>query len=670
MHSHLPARFRLRPLAATIACVCLCLLANKSAPAAEAVPASVRYQVSFPEVQAHYVHVAMRLPNTAEEPLVLFLPVWTPGSYLVREYARHIDGLEAQDSDGNALQIRKSTKNTWTIDQPPVGEIRLKYRVYCNELSVRTNFVDSEFGVLNGAATYLTTEALLAEPHLVEFALPPQWQQAVSAMKRPPVGSPPHSFLATNYDELVDSPTVLGNPTLHPFEVAGVNHFLVNLGGDGLWDGDRAAADAAKIVAEHQAMWASVPYDRYYFLNVIAESGGGLEHDHCSLLMTGRWSFRSPSSYQRWLGLVSHEFFHTWNVRRLRPAGLQRYDYVDENYFDELWVAEGITSYYDSLAVARAELTTANDYLGELSRQITTLQTTPGRLRQSLAESSHDAWIKFYRPDENSSNTSISYYNKGAIVAFLLDIEIRRRTENAHSLDDVMRTLFRDYSSTGYTNQDVQTVSSQIVGEDLGEWFASHIESTDELDYQPALDWLGLEFSRPAQAAPAAAKQGTVNGSSGEAKSAESDASPSRAGAGEPKKADGSQQKKEKPAAEDPAPPARGSGWLGVSASSQDGRLTVTRVLEGSPGFQAGLNVDDELIAIDGFRLGTRLNDRLQEYAAGDRVEILYSRRGKLRKLEVALTPKPASTWRIARIRKPSELQKESFEKWLAGSQP
>lgn len=579
-------------------------------------PAAVRYQVSFENAQAHYVDIIVELE--AKEGLELFMPVWTPGSYLVREYARHVDQFTAEDAEGNSLEFERRSKHKWNVPDAK-GMTKIQYRLYCAELSVRTNFVDSEFGILNGAATYLTTEALQDLPHEVQFELPPGWQQAVCSLGKR-VGSPAHCFRAETFDELVDSPVVLGNPSIHPFEVGDVTHYLVNIGGDGLWEGEKAAADAAKIVAEHQAMWQSVPYDRYYFLNVIAESGGGLEHDFSTLLLTSRWSFRSGSSYQRWLSLVSHEFFHTWNVRRLRPRALTDYDYLNENYFDELWIAEGVTSYYDDLAVVRSGLVEPRDYLRVLSRSINTLQTTPGRGVQSLLESSHDTWIKFYRPNENSKNTSISYYNKGALVAFLLDMKIREATNDEKSLDDVMRWLFENRLEQGYTNQDLLDAAVSMVGpeqsEELQALYHQCIYSTEELDYLPALEWLGLEFPN----AP---------------KPEENDVS--RA---------------------DPA--------LGVQTENDDGKLKIKSVTEGSAAYEAGLNVGDELIAVNGFRVGSNLGQVLGQYDVGDAVTVLLSRRGKVREASVVLQgSSSASRWTIGFVKEPSAEQTQRWKSWL-----
>ncbi len=601
-----------------------------------ATDAKVRYTISFDSAANHYVHVDATFSD-AKAGQTVFMPVWTPGSYLVREYARHVDSVQAKNADGADVGIAKVSKNRWKLSNDAPQTVTVSYRIYCNEMSVRTNFVDNEFALLNGAAVFLTCESKLEEEHVVTLNMPEDWRQSVTSLERR-VKLGANTFVAKNFDELVDSPIVAGNPTLHAFTVGGVEHFLVNQGGDGLWDGEKAAADVAKIVQVHQDMWGQVPYDRYFFLNVIAEAGGGLEHDNSTVMLTSRWSYRDPKRYKSWLGLVSHEFFHTWNVRRLRPKALASYAYEVENYFEELWVAEGVTSYYDDLALARAGHSTTKEYLVALSKQIKTLQTTDGRFKQSLAQSSHDAWIKFYRPDENSRNTSISYYNKGAIVAMLLDIEIRKATSNEKSLDDIMRALYADFAlGEGYTTADVAAEVNRQTGGDWAEWFDRTIFSTEELDYAPALDWLGLKFADDAKEA------------------SEKEAA---------KKDDGKKGVSNKEAAateENSSAPL----WTGLSSKVTDGKLIVSSVTEGSPAFKAGINVDDEIIAVNNYRTTSSMTEQLKQFREDGSVDILLARRGALQTLQLPLVARPTKTWKIVPVKEPTDQQKANLAAWL-----
>ncbi len=322
--------------------------------------------------------------------------------------------------------------------------------------------------------------------------------------------------------------------------------------------------------------------------------------------------------------MVSHEFFHVWNVRRLRPKALAHYDYENEVYFDELWVSEGITSYYDELALVRAGINSPREYLAALSKQIEGLQAGPGRLKQSLVESSRDAWIKFYRPDENTGNTAVSYYVKGAVVGWLLDAKIRKLTSNAKSLDDVMRLLYARYAEKeGFSNQEFIQLASEVAGSDLKGWFDTTIQSASELDYQEALEWLGLAF-----------------------KESKADDKPP-AGASEAK----NNAREKTPAA-----------WSGVTA---DAKQLITRVVEGSPAFTAGLNVGDELIGVDGFRLAESLDERLKQYKVGQTIRVMVARRGKLSEVPFVVTEKPATNWSLESPKDISGSRKQNWESWL-----
>ncbi|HEU5116971.1 MAG TPA: hypothetical protein VFT74_09880, partial [Isosphaeraceae bacterium] len=355
----------------------------------------------------------------------------------------------------------------------------------------------------------------------------------------------------------VDCPIYAGNPTVYTFEVDGKPHYLVNEGEGGVWDGPRSAADVEAIVKVERDFWGFLPYEKYLFFNILSETGGGLEHRNSTVLMASRWATRRRPDYLGWLNLVAHEYFHTWNVKRLRPIELGPFDYENEVHTRSLWIAEGITSYYDRLFVRRAGLCSVEEFLqgdppgpsSEFDRprnDVEVLQDTPGRLVQPLESASFDAWIKFYRRDENTPNTAISYYTKGAVVAFLLDAEIRRATENAKALDDVMRLAYERFSGEkGYTPEEFRDVAEEVAGADLSGFFHRALETTDELDYDKALDWFGLRFT-------------------------------------EPKKQENAPQK----------------AWLGLSTRNEDGRLMVSVVKRETPGFKAGFNVGDEIIAI------------------------------------------------------------------------
>ncbi|MDP9169759.1 MAG: PDZ domain-containing protein [Acidobacteriota bacterium] len=584
-------------------------------------PDPVRYIVRFPAPQTHYVSVEATIPTGGQSPVELFMPVWTPGSYLIREFARHVEAMTASGADGKALRFVKSTKNRWRVETGGAGQIHLAYRVYCHEMSVRTNWVEggeAGFALLNGAATFITLAERMKRPHEVEVDLPAAWKTSITALPEAPGGGP-HHYIAADYDRLVDSPIVAGNPAVYKFEVDGIPHYLVNQGEDGVWDGPRSAADVEKIVRQYRTMWGALPYRKYVFLNMITEARGGLEHSDSLCMMTSRWATRTRAGYADWLALVSHEFFHAWNIKRLRPVELGPFNYETENPTKSLWVSEGITDYYGPLTIHRAGLTTRHEYLGDtgeaarnsLSATINTLQTTPGRLLQSAEQASLDAWIKLYRPDENTNNSAISYYTKGAVVGWLLDARIRHATDGAKCLDDLMRVAFARYSGEhGFTPEQFKAAADEMAGASLREFFARSVESTEELDYSEAVEWFGLRFKLPAASVPRA--------------------------------------------------------WMGAETKIDNGRLLVSRVPTGTPAARSGLSVDDEIVAIGDFRVRPdQLAQRLTFYKSGDDISILVARRERLVRLDLVLGEQPPAKWQLEVRPDATPAQKQHLEAWL-----
>jgi predicted metalloprotease with PDZ domain len=549
------------------------------------------------------------------------MPVWTPGSYLIREYARNIEEVKGPGA------VVKTAKNRWRADTGGAPRIHVTYRVYCREMSVRTNWVEETFALLNGAPTFMTLADGLARPHEVTLHLPAAWKTAVSGMSEAEDGEP-HHFLAPDYDALVDSPILAGNPVIYRFEVDGIPHFLVNEGEGGVWDGPRSAADFEKIVRRYREMWGSLPYsNKYVFLNVLTEAGGGLEHGNSFTAMPGRWATRTRRAYLNWLDNTSHEYFHAWNVKRLRPVELGPFNYENENHTRSLWIAEGFTSYYGPLTLLRGGLITREEYLGtgtdtngSLSALINNLQNTPGRLVQSAEQASFDAWIKLYRPDENSNNVTASYYTKGAIVGWLLDAKIRRATNNAKSLDDLMRLAYERFSGEhGFTPEQIKATAAEVAGIPLADFFRDAVEVPGELDYSEALDWFGLRFRAP---------DSPVNRNEGNSKKA----------------------------------------WTGMETRVDNGRLLVSRVLRATPSFNAGLNVDDEILAIGEYRVrADQWATRLEYYKPGDRVPLLAARRDKLTHLELTFGEEPGR-WQLELNPDATEAQKRSLEDWLGGA--
>jgi len=574
----------------------------------------LRYTLSFPAPQTHYVEVSASVPTSNRTSVELMMAVWTPGSYLVREYARHVEGVSAATPEGRELTVDKITKNRWRIATGGAAAITVTYRVYGREMSVRTNWIESGFALINGAPTFLTLADGAPRAHEITILPAEGWTRSATGL---PAGPSPHRYCAPDYDTLVDSPILVGNPAVYEFMVDGVAHLLVNEGESGVFDGSRAARDVEAIVHEQLRMWGALPYERYVFLNMITEGGGGLEHHNSAVLMATRWATRTRKAYIAWLELVSHEFFHVWNIKRLRPIELGPFDYERESHTRSLWAVEGITEYYGHLLLHRAALTTREEFLDALSEKIEALQTTPGRLVQSAAQASFDAWIKLYRPDENTPNTSISYYVKGAVIAFLLDATIRKASGGTKSLDDVMRDAHRQFGGArGFTVQQFRGLVEDASGRSLAAFWTDAIDGTAELKYADALDYFGLRF-----------KSETL------------------------------------------PPGERQKAWLGATTRCDDGKLIVTQVKRGTPAFKAGVNVDDELIAIDDLRVrADRWEQRLEQYSPGERVHLLVARRERLFELPLTFGAEPSRMWRLEVDPIATPVQIGRLNSWLKGT--
>ena len=584
------------------------LLAILTGPAGAQAPEPIRYTLRFPAPQTHYVEVEAVYPTRRQPSIEVYMAVWTPGSYLVREYERQVENVSAA-AGATGLTVEKSRKNRWRIATGGAPEVTVRYRVYSREMTVRNNWVEAGFAMLNGAPTFLTLVEREPRPHEVRLELPAGWTGTATALV--PVPGAAHVYRAADFDTLVDSPIIAGTPVTREFTVEGTRHVLALEGDPAFFDADCAVPDVQKIVQASRAVMGPFLYPHYYFLNMVVDAGGGLEHKNSFLTMSSRFATRTRRAYLSWLSLVAHEYFHNWNVKRLRPLELGPFDYETENYVKTLWVAEGFTDYYADLLVRRAGLSSLDEYFDGLSNQVEAVQNTPGRLVSPVDRASYDTWIKQYRPDENTPNTTIDYYPKGAVIAFLLDAKIRKATGGARSIDDGMRLALQRYGGEhGYTPAQFYQVMSEVAGVDLSVFFRSAAESTDELDYAEALDYYGLRF-RPVDTRNARA-------------------------------------------------------FLGATTRNDDGRLLVTGIRRGTPAIEAGLDVGDEILAIDDVRVRPDgLSTRLEQYKPGDRIQVLVARRDTLRRLAVSLGPDPGRAWRLELRSDATPEQKARTLAWL-----
>ena len=587
-----------------------CLLLVLSAARAD----TVRHELSFPRAHNQYVHVESMFPAVNGD-VELAMPVWTPGSYLVREYAANLEGLQVTDRNGAGLPVRKTAKNRWRVDAGDAGEIRVAYDIWAGKMNVSTNWVEESFALLNGAGVFLYTDDSRSLTQEVTIRLPAAWAAANTAMESDAPGGP---FRAIDYDELVDSPILAGNTVASDFEVDGHDYGLVFSSDNRLWDGEKAAADAARIVSAHQEFWGTNPFWRkYLFMAVFDDSFAGLEHDHSTVLMADPWSMRDDQDYIRWLGLLSHEFFHAWNVRRMRPEVLSEYDYDRESYTRELWLAEGLTSYYDDLLLFRSGLISVEDYFRLLAGEIRNYETTPGRAIRSAEQASFDTWIKHYRRDENSVNSTVSYYRKGALIGFVADTAIRRETDNKHSLDTVMRAMYGRYGlagNVGYPPGAFEDVVEEVAGPEVRRVVEDLIRETVDPDVDAALAWYGLSLDRD-------------------------------------------------PGGDDDGPQPAG---FGMEVDLDGPALVVQQVVAGHAAAEAGVLPGDELIAVDGNRV-TRANysKLLGRLQPGEDVELVLARRGQLLSLAARTRQAIPAEFRIMVEKRPNARQKSRMERWL-----
>lgn len=583
----------------------------------QAAAPQISFTVSMPKPHTHMLEVEVRIKRgpgvsaPAEE--LLLMPVWTPGSYLVREFERHVQDFAATDASGRALQWEKLNKDSWRVVTKGSRDWRATYRVYANELSVRTNELNSDHAFWNNAALLMYLEGFLSAPSTLHILAPQPWKVATALPVEP---GPKNTFRAENFDILYDSPVEVSNFKTLSFEVKGVRHRIV-IDGEGNYDPARVQADVKKIVeAAVELMGGEIPYRDYtFFLHLRSNTGGGLEHLNSTALGFRRFGFKPEANYRGFLSLVAHEFFHLWNVKRIRPDALGSFDYTKENYTKLLWVAEGITSYYENVILRRAGLISDKDFLAAPARAIQDLQDTPGRLAMSAEEASFDAWIKYYRQDENSINSQVSYYDKGAILGLLLDLEIRKRSKGAKSLDDVMRYLYTEFykKDRNYTSKDFQIISEMMAGSSLEQFFAKYVRGREELDYNSALAAAGLRLD--------------ITG-------------------------------------ETPRPVEK--AYLGADVVQENDRLMVRRVYAGSPAYEQGLNTGDQIIAFNNMRANKDFFDaRIAEKRPGDLVNLTIFRFDDLSMLAIKLGGRIPPAYLVVPVANPSEEQKRIYQSWV-----
>jgi predicted metalloprotease with PDZ domain len=595
---------KIKPIA--LAYLILLLMNISSAEAAGT--AKISYVVTFPEAQAHYVDVEMTVSGLKQPSLDLKMPVWTPGSYLVREFAKNIETLTAT-ANGKDVAAPKTNKNTWHINTTGVSTVTVKYKVYSFEVSVRTSFVDITHGFLSTSGIFLYPKGMLNEPSTINIKPYKDWTTVSTSLEK--VGGDQFTLTSPNYDILFDSPIEVGTQEVFSFEAAGTKYDVAMYGG-GNYDKERLKVDMAKVIVAETAVFGENPNKHYTFIvHNRQRGGGGLEHLSSTVLGASREQYGSERGYMGFLGLVAHEHFHLWNVKRLRPIVLGPFDYENENYTTNLWIAEGFTAYYQNLIRRHADLYSAEAYLGDAIGDINTVENQPGAKVQPLAESSFDAWIKSYRPNENSYNTGISYYDKGAVIGMLLDLEIINHSGGKQSLDDVMKYMYNTYykgKKRGYTDAEFKAAFEQFAGKNLDDFYAKYINGLDPIDYNQYLGYAGYKITDQL------------------------------AGSNEP--------------------------TLGIGTSNAGGKKMVTMVLRGSAGWIDGINVGDEIVSVDGTPV-TDMATVLNGKKVGDKITVTVSRDGKAYNLPVTLLRNARVQYKAEDVANPTPQQLAVRKKWL-----
>lgn len=576
---------------------------------------SLSYEVSF-DPSRHLIHVRLNIQGALPEPLVLQMPCWTPGSYLVREYARHVENLRAHADPKNIAKkcaVRKLTKDSWSVAHGGESSIVVEYSVYAHDLTVRTNHVSESHAYFNGAATFVRPvqdgvawDAV--SPRLIIEKPVSTWTIA-TGMKA--VAGLENTFEARDFDDLCDCPVDVGVHERLEFTVQNKPHAFVIWGANARFDRSKLIQDVRSIVETEATLFGGLPYDNYLFLLHLAPGmRGGLEHENSTTLLASPDSFETESGYDDLLSLIAHEFFHLWQVKRTRPSGLRPYRYERENYTRMLWLFEGGTSYYDWMLIRRSGLVSPKRYLEHLASEIARLEETPGRFSQTVEEASFDAWIKLYRPDEHSVNSTVSYYLKGEIVCAMIDLAIRSRSNGTKSFDDVLRYLWAEYGQKqlGVDEDNPEAVFAAATGVDVSDVIDHLVRSKKPIAYDEYLSKFALAVK--------------TKGAKGAA--------------------------------------------LGVRLRSENGRAVLASVLRDSAAENAGLAPGDEIIAIDGRRVDdSSLRRRLEARKPGETVELLYARRELIASTKAVLAEPAPDGYEIVPVTSAPESARTLGASWL-----
>jgi predicted metalloprotease with PDZ domain len=569
----------------------------------------IEYIVSLRAPQTQTVEICMRVRDIATPVLDLALPVWRTGRYAVINPAGTVNRVRAQRTGGWALPISKLDKTTWRVQTGGCSEIEIYYSVYANSLADRTRHVDDTHAFLSGATVFFYVPDRRHDPISVRIEAPEHWNLSCGLDS---AEGDPRTLLAPGYEVLIDSPIEVGLHDVLHFDVDGIPHDIV------LWeappfDGRKLTEDFEAIVRNEAQLFGGLPYSRYIFMiHVGTGLGGGTEHLNSTIIQVPPRTFEDSAAYKKLLGTASHEMFHVWNVKRLRPAALAVTDYTRENYTDLLWFCEGTTAYYDELILARAGLADADTYLHDLGELIHQVRRRPGTRVQSVAESSFDAWIKFNQPTSDDMNTTVSFYDSGAVVSFLLDLELRARSENRVSMDTLMVTMVLRFplSGPGFTTEDLIEVASSLTGSRFEAFFERYIQGAKQAQLEGRVSVVGLKLD---------------------------------------------------------IDPGGIKAYTGLINFDQNSQTIVRYVLSDGPAYAAGVLSGDEIVALNGrrYNAGEMTTHVETQLRPGDNIQLEILRRGRQRMIEFQANHAARGRWQLSRVDHPSDAQKAAYSSWL-----
>lgn len=566
----------------------------------------INYKLKMERPQTHYFQVEMTVNDVKNEEVIVKMPVWSPGSYLVREFSKHLDQVKAVDDKGNALKVKKISKNAWKVTKPKGADFTVKYDVYAFELTVRTSFLDLTHGFVSGPSVFMYVEGLKNKSGNLEIQPYKGFSKITTALPKAVEGVTTDGsrfFTYNDYDQLVDCPIEIGNQVEFDFEAAGVKHH-VGIYGSGNFSVEDLKKDMTRIIEAATDVFGQNPNKDYTFIiHNVTNGQGGLEHVNSTTLSVNRFTY-SGNQYKKFLSLVAHEYFHLWNVKRIRPVELGPFDYDNENYTSLLWVMEGFTSYYDELLLLRAGYYDKEEYLRKLFSSLNYVEGSPGARVQPVAHASFDAWIKAYRPNENSRNTTISYYSKGSVIAAILDAKIIKKYNGKKSLDDFMRHIYKEYfekKGRGFSEDEFKKELEDFLKEDLDEFYEKYINGTEIPDYKTIFGEVGLTVEYIGEPMPS----------------------------------------------------------VGISMRESNGKVVVSGIRRGSAAEDAGVSVNDEIIGCNGLRVDKRsLEQFFDSVDVGNELELLVARDQELYSIKVGVTPyeKPKFSYELSNDKKTQKL--------------